>query len=523
MHDATWMLRVFARRRLSRLAQLDPEKCQRKVLEALIKKARNTVFVRQQDLGGTCDLERFRSRVPVRDYDAFWQEYWSKPFPNLRNCTWPGRIPWFAVSSGTSTGVTKFIPVSREMYRSNSRAGADLLVHHLSSRPESRLLAGRFFMLGGSTGLVRQGPGVLSGDLSGIAASAMPQWARLRYFPPRELDAISDWQVKIERFAERSLETRITALAGVPSWLLIFIDQLCRQAEIKFDKADLRIADIYPHLELLVHAGVAWRPYRERFKELLGGSQVQTREVYSASEGFFGVADSEPHEGLRLLLDTGIFYEFIPVDQIGSANPDCRWIADAETGVNYALVVTTCAGLWRYLVGDTVMLTNSGPPRVVVTGRTTYMLSTFGEHVIGSEVETAIAEAAESINVKISDFSVGTVFPRASEVRGGHLFVVEFSQDSSRTAAIPAERERFAMQVDASLKRQNDDYAAHREGGVGMNPPSILVMPAGGFAKWMASRGKLGGQNKVPRIMNDAELFAGLQQFAKSCRGVSRV
>ena len=311
------------------------------------------------------------------------------------------------------------------MHSSNVRAGAELLTHHLANRPESRLFAGRVFMLGGSTGLVRQSRGVFSGDLSGIEASAMPGWARLRYFPPRDLESIADWQIKIDRFAERSLDEQITAVVGTPNWLLIFFERLAEVASARRGGRANRIADIYPALELLTHGGVAWAPYRDRFAALLEGSRAETREVYPASEGFFAIADRGDGEGLRLLLDTGIFYEFIPVDQLGSAQPDCRWIGDVEPGVNYALAVTTCAGLWRYLVGDTVTVVERDPPRVLVTGRTSYMLSAFGEHVIGAEVERAVAEAARAIGATVSDFAAGSLFPEETGARGGHLYIVE--------------------------------------------------------------------------------------------------
>ena len=507
MYDATWLLRLYARKRIRHLARMDPREAQRAVLATLIRRARGTKFGRDHGFSPASSLDDYRSRVPLRDYDAFWDAYWRQPFPLLDDCTWPGRIPWFAVSSGTATGTTKYIPVSREMRRSNVRAGADLLAFHLANRPDSRLLAGRVFMLGGSTGLERRAPGVYSGDLSGIAAATMPGWARLRHFPPRDIESIADWEEKIGRFAERSLDAQIAAVAGTPSWLLIFFERLAETAGGK------RIADIYPGLEMLSHGGVAWAPYRDRFAALLEGSRAETREVYAASEGFFANADRADGEGLRLQLDTGIFYEFVPLDELGSANPDCRWVGDAEPGVNYALAVTSCAGLWRYLVGDTVTLVERDPPRVLVTGRTSYMLSAFGEHVIGVEIEGAVAEAARAIGTTVTDFAAGSVFPEEGGARGGHLYIVEFG---TRVHESGSDRARFAERLDAALCRLNDDYAAHRAGGYGMDAARVHVLPAGGFAAWMKSRGKLGGQNKVPRIVNDRELFAALRSFADS-------
>ena len=513
MYDATWMLRLYARRRLRQLAALEPQQAQRRVLSSLIRRGCGTKFGRDHGFSAAWSLDDYRSRVPLRDYDAFWEAYWQASFPRLADCTWPGLIPWLAVSSGTTTGTTKYIPVSPEMHRSNVRASADLLTHHLANRPRSRLFAGRVFMLGGSTALVRQAPGVFSGDLSGIATSAMPAWARLRYFPPPDLESIDDWQIKIGRFAERSLDEEITAVVGTPSWLLIYFERLAEIAGARRGGRVRRVADVYPDLELLGHGGVAWAPYRDRFAALLEGSRAETREVYPASEGFFAIADRADGEGMRLLLDNGIFYEFIPLDQLGDPQPDCRWIGDVETGVNYALAVTTCAGLWRYLVGDTVTVVERDPPRVLVTGRTSYMLSAFGEHVIGAEVEQAVAVAARAIGATVSDFAAGSLFPAETGARGGHLYIVELGAESFETGLEAEQHERFAEELDATLCRLNDDYAAHRAGGYGMDAARVRFVPPGAFAAWMKSRGKLGGQNKVPRIINDSELFAGLRRF----------
>ena len=514
MYDATWLLRLYARLRLRQLEAMEPQRTQRRVLSSLIDRGRTTKFGRDHGFSTAWSLDDYRVRVPLRDYDAFWEAYWREPFPRLTDCTWPGLIPWLAVSSGTTTGTTKYIPVSREMHRSNVRASVDLLTHHLANRRESRLFAGRVFMLGGSTGLVRQAQGVFSGDLSGIATSAMPAWARLRYFPPRDLESIADWQVKIDRFAERSLDEDITAVVGTPSWLLIYFERLAEIAGARRGGRAGRIADIYPGLEMLSHGGVAWAPYRDRFAALLEGSHAETREVYPASEGFFAVADRGDGEGLRLLLDNGIFYEFIPVDQVDSPNPDCRWIGDVESGVNYALAVTTCAGLWRYLVGDTVTVVKRNPPRVLVTGRTSYMLSAFGEHVIGAEVERAVAEAARAIGATVTDFAAGSLLPGEDSARGGHLYIVEPGPEAGGSGPDAGRRARFAERLDAALCRLNDDYAAHRAGGYGMDAARVRFLPPGAFAAWMKSRGKLGGQNKVPRVINDRELFAALRRFA---------
>ncbi len=513
MYDATWLLRAHARRRRRRLEAGDPRRLQTGILSSLVRRAATTRFARDHDLAGVRTLDDYRARVPVRSHDGFWDDYWGRDFPRLVNCTWPGLVPWFAETSGTTRGATRFIPVTSAMNRSNRRAAGDLLVWHVTNRPQSRILAGRVFILGGSTGLERRAPGVESGDLSGITASVMPRWARLRSFPPPHLDAISDWNVKIDRFARSSLDRPIHAVCGVPSWMLIYFDHLMDIAGVR----DGRIASVYPGLDMLVHGGVSWAPYRERFAALLAGSHAETREVYAASEGFFAMADRGPDAGLRLQLDNAMFFEFAPVDGQQVRTDACRWIGDVEEGVNYALVVSTAAGLWRYLVGDTVTFVTLDPPRILFTGRTAQMLSAFGEHVIVAELEQAVSGASRSIGVPVGDFAVGSIFSSRAGERGGHLYVVEFSSPDIDARFL----DPFAASLDRILQSVNADYAAHRAGGWGMDPPRIEVMPAGGFAAWMASRGKLGGQHKVPRVIADSVGLDALRAFAAGRRSMT--
>jgi len=503
MFDATPFLRLYARHRLRRLGRMDPAETQRRTLLRLVAKARNTRFGRDHGFAEITDVGDFQRRTPLRRYEEFWAEYWEGPFPVLTDCSWPGTVPYFAVTSGTTTGITNNIPCTTDMMRSNSRASLDLLTHHLANRPRSRILAGRSFMLGGSTELIERAPGVFSGDLSGIAAGALPLWARPFYFPPPELALLADWEEKVERLAHASLAADIRSLSGTPSWLLIFLDRL---AAITGGG----LTDAYPDLELLIHGGVNFAPYRRRFEELLAGGHAELREVYPASEGFFGVADRGPGDGMRLLLDTGLFYEFIPVEELDADRPTRCWIGDVERGVNYAIAVSTCAGLWAYVVGDTVEFVDTEIPRVLVTGRTAYTLSAFGEHLIDAEIEEAIAQAAEAINATVTDYSVGALMPDGDSVRGGHLYIVEFADpapDADRLAA-------FAETLDAALCRTNEDYEAHRAGGYGLDAPRVHGLAPGRFAAWMKSRGKLGGQNKVPRIITDDDLFRALRDFA---------
>jgi hypothetical protein len=504
MIDATPLLWFYARRRSARLAALGAAEAQERELRGLVRSARHTRFGLAHgfaEIGGVAD---FQATVPLRRYEDFWRDWWEPAFPRLVDQTWPGLVPYFAASSGTTSGNTKFIPVTRPMIRGNRRAALDLLVHHMANHPQSRILAGKSFILGGSTALVERAPGVFSGDLSGIAAKEIPFWARPRTFPSPELALIADWEEKIRQLGERSLREDIRSLSGTPSWMLLFLDGLARS----HPERPRRLASFYPKLEMLAHGGIGFAPYRRQFDEWLEGSRAETREVYPASEGFVAIADRGPGEGMRLIADNGIFFEFVPVDELGQRAPTRHWAATIETGVNYAVVLSTNAGLWSYVLGDTVRFVDRDPPRLLITGRTSYALSAFGEHLIGEEIERGVEEAARSIDATVTDFAVGALYPERPGERGGHLFIVEFG------APPPREKiERFAMALDAALAHANLDYRDHRQGDFGMAPPRVLPMAAGAFAAWMKSRGKLGGQNKVPRVMTDPGLLESLRAF----------
>lgn len=510
MIDATPLLRRYAAWRLRRLRAQKPETAQAAALKALLRQAAKTRFGRAHGFSTRWSVPEFQRHVPLRTYEDFWKEYWKSEFPRLDNLTWPGVIPYFAVTSGTTTGTTKYIPCTRAMIRSNEKAATDLLVHHVHNRPQSRVLAGRSFMLGGSAHLEDLAPGIAAGDLSGLAMASMPWYARLRYFPDLENAAIADWDEKIDALAPLSLGADLRLIGGIPSWLIGFFERVAAEAP----GADLNLGVAYPNLNLLVHGGVNFAPYRRRFENLIAGTDAELREVYPASEGFFAIADSAPDRGLRLILDHGLFYEFVPLEEVTNPNPVRHWIANAETGVEYALAVSTCAGLWAYLVGDTVKLVSRDPPRVEVTGRTAYMLSAFGEHLIDSELEAAVAAAASAIETGVTDFAAGAHVSEEPGVPSHHVFIVEMSP-------VPAgarEVSHFAEILDQSLKRTNDDYRGHRAGRTGLGLPQVLAVTPGTFADWMRVRGQIGGQHKVPRIINDQVLLANLLSFVHENR-----
>ncbi len=501
MLDATPLLRLYARRRLAALARQDAAATQWRELRRLLHRARATRFGVAHDFATIRSVAEYQQRVRLRRWEEFWAEWWREPFPRLHDATWPGTIPCFANTSGTTGAATKRIPVSRAMLRANRRAALDVLTFHIAARPESRVLAGRNFLLGGSTALETLAPGITAGDLSGIAAADIPFYARSRAFPPRDLALIEDWERKIATLAPLSLAAHVTSISGTPSWMLLFFEQLGRL------RPGALLRELYPELELVVHGGIGFAPYRAGFAAWLEGSRAETREVYPASEGFIAIADRGEGEGMRMLLDNGVFYEFVPPRELEAERPERRWIADAEIGVEYAIVLTTNAGLWSYVLGDTVTLVSRDPPRVRVSGRVSWSLSVAGEHLIGQELDAAIAEAAASVGGTVADYAAAALPPDASDARGGHLFIVELEGGPLDGAR------RFATALDAALARLNADYAAHRQGGFGLRDPRVVLVPHGTFAAWMRARGKLGGQNKVPRVISDAALRDGLRAF----------
>jgi hypothetical protein len=501
--NLTPLLKLYARRRRKILAAQDPIATQEREWTKLLSRAANTKFGHDHGFTKIKSISDFQKAVPLRRYDDFWKSYWKPAFPRIENATWPGLVPYFAVTSGTTSGASKYIPVTPEMNRANTRAGLDLLSHHVAARPQSQVFAGKSFMLGGSTDLVREADNVWSGDLSGIAVKRLPWWAKGFAFPPLDIALLTDWEEKLNRLAKLSVQTDIRVLTGTPSWLLILFDKLSANAGRK-----VTAHDVYPHLDLLIHGGVNFKPYRARFEEFLAGG-AELREVYPASEGFIGLQDETPAHGLRLLLDNGIFLEFVPLEELDSPNPTRHWIKTVEPGVNYAIVLSTCSGVWSYIIGDTVRFVSANPHRILITGRTSYFMSAFGEHLIGEEIEDAVATAAQAIGASVTDFSMGAVFPKSQGDLCGHLYIVEFAQTPPPQAVA-----QFASIVDETLKRRNDDYRAHRADGFGMKAPEMRAVPPGTFAAWMKARGRLGGQNKVPRIINDQELFATLRDFS---------
>jgi hypothetical protein len=505
MFDATPLMRGYAALRYMELGAIDPISAQQATLDGLIQRAASTKFGKEHSFGTIHTARSFQENVPLRRYEDFFREYWQLSFPRLVDCTWPGLIPFFALTSGTTTGRSKYIPCSRDTLFANWRGAHEVLVHHLGNRPLSRVLGGKCLVLGGSTALNEEASGIFSGDLSGIEARELPWWEEPWVFPPKELALIPDWEEKIDRLARAALREDIRSISGAPNWLLLLFERL-----FSLQPGKERLARLFPNLELIIHGGINFAPYRDRFRELLKGSLAEAREIYAASEGTIATADRDYGEGLRLILDGGIFFEFVPVAEIGARRPTRHWIANAETGVEYALVVSTCSGLWSYILGDTVRLVDLSPPRILITGRTSYVLSTVGEHLIGEQIEDAVRLASSAIGASVMDYSVGSLLQEGAEASPRHLYIVEFGSGAPDHCAV----REFGDRLDECLQDLNADYATLRAKNLGLGAPDVIAVQPGTFARWMKKRGRLGGQNKVPRIITDADLFADLGAFA---------
>jgi len=494
---------AYARRRMRELDRLDPVAVQERTLLALVRAAAATRFGRDHGFAEVRSIADFQRRVPLRTYEDLWENYLKDRYPVFQDLTWPGKIPYLALSSGTTTGATKYIPVSRAMIASNRKAAQTMVAADLQARPGARVFQGRIFFLGGSTDLEEPAPGVGQGDLSGIAARTVGPLLRPYTFPPLDLALDPNWDRKLAALVERSLNEPITLVSGVSSCLVTLFQRLLERSGKK------TVAEVWPRLEVVVHGGVKFDPYRETFATLLGSPAIRLQESYPCSEGF--IAFGDPATGLlRLVLDHGLFYEFVPVGELGSEQPSRHWLSDVRTGVNYAIVVSTCAGMWAHIIGDTVRFESLSPPLLTFTGRTKYTLSAFGEHVISEEVEAAVAVASARTGASVRDWHAGPVF---HEPLGHHLFVFEF-------LGAPADLAAFRSQLDDELSRRNAHYQWFRAEGGGLPLPALVNAGPGGFDDWMRSRGQLGGQHKVPRMDSSGRLTGELVAFL---RGQGRI
>ncbi len=493
--------------RLARIRQ-QPHEVQARLLRGLLARAQGTEWGRRYGFRERLTAAEFARRVPVSTYEALYPEL-EKVLRGQPDVLWPGRPRWFAKSSGTTNARSKFIPVTPEaLHACHYRAGRDMLALATHLYPQERLLAGKTLSLGGAHAanpFRPQEPASRTGDVSAVIMAQLPGWAEQLRTPPLALALLDEWEEKIERIAAHVLTQDVRTLAGVPTWMVLLLRRVVALAGVD------DITQVWPHLRLFLHGAVAFGPYRELFRQLVPDARMRYLEIYSASEGYFAIQDQPDSEDLLLLLDHGIYYEFLPADQWAAAHPRPVPLAEVELHRPYALVISTNAGLWRYLVGDTVRFTSLAPYRVRVTGRTKHFLNAFGEEVVIENAEAAVAAASRATGAAVRDFTAAPVWFAAGSAasRGGHEWVVEFA-----LAAAPPDVARFGAVLDATLCELNSDYAAKRHRGLALAPPRLRVVPAGTFDAWLAQRGKLGGQHKVPRLLNTREVLEAVLRVA---------
>ncbi len=490
-------VQLESRPRLARVLA-EPHAVQARVLRYLLHRARHTAWGRRYGYAEGPTAAEFARRVPVSTYEQLYPKL-EQVLRGEADVLWPGRPQWFAKSSGTTNARSKYVPVTPESLRQGHyRAGRDMLALSTALYPEHRLLAGRTLSLGGTHApnpFRPQEPASRVGDVSALIVQQLPAWAQGLRTPPLPLAMLDEWQDKVERIAQHTLRQDVRVLAGVPTWMLLLLRRV-----VELAGAD-DITQVWPRLGLFLHGAVAFGPYRELFRQLIPGGRMRYLEIYNATEGYFALQDQAGSEDLLLLLDHGIYYEFLPADQWEAPAPRPVPLHEVVLGPPYALVISTNAGLWRYVVGDTVRFTSLGPYRVRITGRTKHFLNAFGEEVVVENAEAAVAAASQATGCRVHDFTAAPVYfaaGRGGEVRRGrHEWAVELAPGAPAPDAA-----RFAAVLDATLRRLNSDYDAKRHRDLALAPPLLRVLPPGTFARWLAGQGKLGGQHKVPRLLN---------------------
>jgi hypothetical protein len=476
-----------------RIHQIDlfrkyPIEVQQETLKRLLVSARDTEWGLKHDYQGIKSHKDYKNRVPIQDYEGL-KPYVERLRKGEQNLLWPTEIKWFAKSSGTTSDKSKFIPVSMEaLEECHYKCGKDMLSIHYNNYEESQIFSGKSLMMGGSHQINEFSPDSYFGDLSAIIMQNMPFWAQFFQSPDLSIALMDKWEVKIEKMADATIKEDITNIAGVPSWTLV----LAKRVLEKTGKNNL--LEVWPNLELFMHGGVSFIPYREQFNKLLPGNQMKYLEIYNASEGFFGIQDQKDTDELLLMLDYGIYYEFVPIEDIDKAVPRVYNLSEVEKDVNYAMVISTNAGLWRYLIGDTIKFTELYPFRVKITGRTKHFINAFGEEIIVDNAEKALSIACEKTGALIKDYTAAPIFMKDSQT-GGHEWLIEFEAE-------PSDLRFFTEVLDNALKSLNSDYEAKRYNDFVLKMPQIHNMPTGTFYNWLQSKGKLGGQHKVPRLSN---------------------
>ncbi|MBP3788460.1 MAG: GH3 auxin-responsive promoter family protein [Prevotella sp.] len=466
------------------------EALQRKVLAHLLECAKDTEYGRKHLFDATKDYCYFAKNVPVNTYEELKGDI-DRMRQGERDVLWPGRVKWFAKSSGTTNDKSKFIPVSPEgLKRNHYQGGTDVVVLYLRNNPQSRMFDGRGLILGGSHTPNYNLPDSLVGDLSAILIENINPLVNLFRVPSKQTALLSDFEVKRDRIAREAMNKNVTNLSGVPSWMLSVLNRVMELT------GKTHLEEVWPNLEVFFHGGVAFTPYREQYEQLITSPNMHYMETYNASEGFFGVQDDPADKSMMLLLDNDVFYEFIPVEDLAS-DPIPLWAV--ETGRNYAMVISTACGLWRYMIGDTVKFTSTNPYKFVISGRTKSFINAFGEELIVDNAEQGLAYACKKTGAVVSEYTAAPVF-MDNKAKCRHQWVIEF-------AKAPADLADFAATLDRKLQELNSDYEAKRFKDITLQPLEIIEARQNLFNDWLRSRGKLGGQHKVPRLSNERNII----------------
>jgi len=490
---ASWFLK-------KRFHQIDlflkyPIEVQEELLQNLVAKAKNTEIGRQYNFESIKNYKEFANRVPVNSYEEN-EEQIERARKGENNIFWPTPIKWFAKSSGTTNAKSKFIPVSIDSLEDcHYAASKDLLCMYLNNNPNSQLFVGKSLRLGGSKEIYQEN-GTVYGDLSAILIDNMPFWAEFSSTPSSEVSLMNDWETKMQAIVNETIKENVTSLAGVPSWMLVLLNNVVETT------GKGNIFDVWPNLEVYFHGGVNFDPYMDQYKKILPKTDFKYYEIYNASEGFFAIQDQNEEKDLLLMLDYGIFYEFIPMNTYGTSKERVIPLSEVEKGTNYAIVITTNAGLWRYKIGDTIRFTSIKPHRIKVTGRTKHHINVFGEELIIENAEAALKSVSQLTQSEIVDYTAAPIFMVGKE-KGAHEWIIEFKK-------APSDFTKFSDLLDKALQNVNSDYEAKRFNNTTLNAPTIHFAREKLFYDWLKEKDKLGGQHKVPRLSNTRDYLEEL-------------
>ncbi|MCH4822496.1 GH3 auxin-responsive promoter family protein [Gramella lutea] len=496
MSIKSFAARIFAshiRNKIDKWAS-NPHNTQQKVFEELINKAKDTRFGKDHEFSEIKSHSEFVKKVPVRDYEEL-KDYVDMMVEGQEDILWPGKPLYYAKTSGTTSGA-KYIPLTKDSMPTHINAARNAILCYIADSGNSKFVDGKMIFLQGSPELDEKN-GVKLGRLSGIVAHYVPGYLQKNRMPSWETNCIEDWEDKVDAIVDETLKEDMSVISGIPSWVQMYFERL-------IDKTGKKVGEIFPNFNLFIYGGVNYEPYRTKFESLIG-RKVDSIELYPASEGFFAFQDRQDANGMLLQLDSGMFYEFIKVEDFYSENPERLILKEVEVGVNYVMIISTTAGLWAYNLGDTVQFTSTKPYRLIVSGRIKHFISAFGEHVIAKEVEQAMKEAVAESGAEISEFTVAPQINPKGEELPYHEWYIEFEQE-------PEDLDKFAELIDRSLQKQNSYYLDLIEGHI-LQRLKITKVPRNGFQDYMKSIGKLGGQNKLPRLSNDRKIADKLNEI----------